>query len=243
MTTRKLPDVGRRTSRASLVRAGALLIGGLLLSQVATMFHPGQQDPNDHPAVFAEYAASSDWIWVHFAQWASVLVLLSGFVVLYEVIRAHRADSVLLLLALGAVGTTAAAITVNMAVDGVALKHAVDAWAGAAPAERSARFAAAETVRWLEWAANSFFAVLLGLTIALFGVIIVRDSILPRWLGWAGVLSGACLLASGVIVAYDGFTSSPLGLIASVLFLVMAGGMIVAGVRQRHTPTARSDRG
>ena len=36
------------------------------------------------------------------------------------------------------------------AVDGIALKHTVDAWANAPEAEKATRFASAETVRWLE---------------------------------------------------------------------------------------------
>ncbi len=39
---------------------------------------------------------------------------------------------------------------VLQAVDGVALKQAVDAWVSAPDAEEAARFASAETVRWLE---------------------------------------------------------------------------------------------
>src|SRR4051812_14561100 len=45
---------------------------------------------------------------------------------------------------------------VLQAVDGVALKHAVDAWANAPEAQKAARFASAETVRWLEWGMNSY---------------------------------------------------------------------------------------
>jgi Domain of unknown function (DUF4386) len=232
MTTRALPDVERPAPRSLVIWTGGLLLGGLVLSQVATMFHPGSADPNDHPRVFAEYAAGSGWIWVHFAQWASALVLLAGFVVLYEAVRRHAGGSVLLLLALGAALTTASAITVNMAVDGVALKHAVDAWVGAVPSDRPMRFAAAETVRWLEWAANSFFQMLLGLTIGLFGLAIVRSGIVSRWLGWLGVPAAASLVASGVTVAHHGFAASPLGLVAALLVLLMAGGIVVVGVRR-----------
>ena len=43
-----------------------------------------------------------------------------------------------------------------MAVDGVALKQAVNAWASAPVAEKAARFASAEAIRWIEWGARSY---------------------------------------------------------------------------------------
>jgi len=36
---------------------------------------------------------------------------------------------------------------------------------GRGPADQASRFAAAEAVRWLEWGVNSFFAILLGITL------------------------------------------------------------------------------
>ncbi|GAA3510714.1 hypothetical protein [Georgenia daeguensis] len=44
----------------------------------------------------------------------------------------------------------AAVFAVQMAVDGVALKGAVDTWVNAAEADRQAAFVAAEAVRWTE---------------------------------------------------------------------------------------------
>src|SRR3954451_18732632 len=67
-------DAKPMSERALLRLAGTLLVGGLLLEVVAEIFHPSRQDPNDHPAVFAEYAQSKDWIAVHFGQFAAILV-------------------------------------------------------------------------------------------------------------------------------------------------------------------------
>jgi hypothetical protein len=61
--------------------------------------------------------------------------------------------------------------------DSRAGERAVDAWAAASDADKPIRFAAAETVRWLEWGANSFFQILLGLTLILFGLGIARSGI------------------------------------------------------------------
>src|SRR5439155_20291767 len=45
--------------RTPLRLAATLLFLGVLLSFVAGMFHPARENPNDHRAVFAEYAASA----------------------------------------------------------------------------------------------------------------------------------------------------------------------------------------
>jgi len=61
----------------------------------------------------------------------------------------------------GRFGAVAAVVTLALygvlqAVDGVALKQAVDAWASAPEVEKAARFASAEAIRWLEWGVRSY---------------------------------------------------------------------------------------
>jgi hypothetical protein len=229
---------GQPSTGAALVRSGGLLLAGLVIFEVATALHPGQQPMNDHTAVFAEYAASRDWIPIHLAQFLAALIVLCGLLALRRAMTGH--EELLQALALGAASATAAAIAANMAVDGVTLKHAVDAWAAAPPAEKSTRFAAAETVRWLEWGANSFFQLLLGLTVGLFGLLLVRHRTTARWIGLAGMLAGACLIWAAVTVAYDGFTDSPASTVAAALFLSMALGILVQGLRRRATPSEQA---
>src|SRR5206468_1458945 len=96
---------------------------------------------------------------------------------------------------------------VLQAVDGVALKHAVNAWTNASGAEKSIRFADAETVRSLEEGVNSYFRLLLGTTVLLFGAAIVRTRLIPTWIGWVGVAGGVFYMLSGIAVAYRGFES------------------------------------
>ena len=122
------------------------------------------------------------------------------------------------------------------AIDGVALKQAVDAWADASATEKTIRFADAETVRWAEWGVNSYFRLLLGLTIVLFGAAIVRTGIVARWLGWIGAIGGLLYMATGIAVGYSGFESGfgdadgdPIQLLL-VIFVV---GILVAGVRRK----------
>ena len=224
------------TYRAPLIAAGALIIGGMIANTVISRFHPSHEDPNNHSAVFAEYASSADWIAVHYAQYAAALIMLAGFVVLYRAMTLARHPSALDHVALGAAITSVATVTVLQAVDGVALKHSVDAWATAGEAEKPSRFAAAETVRWLEWGVNSYFYTMVGLTLVLFGAAMLRGIAVPRWLGWAALIAGTAFVITAIPVGYRGFQATPAALVAVALLAMTAIGLIVAGIR---TPRVR----
>ena len=206
------------------------MVGGFLLFLVVTtLFHPSGQE-NDHPVIFAKYAESDPWVAVHFGQFAGVLVALGGFVVLSRTPELRREVPVLATCALGTAVATAAVWAVLQAVDGVTLKQAVDAWASASDAEKSVRFADAETVRWAEWGIQSYFRLLLGLTFVLFGVAIARTGIVFRWIGWVGVLGGLLYIATGVAVGHSGF-GQPGGLVIQLLFSTFVVGVLVGGLR------------
>ena len=70
------------------------------------------------------------------------------------------------------------------AVDGVALKHAVDAWVNAPEAEKATRFASAETLRWLEWGMNSYQLFMFALALILLATVIVGTARVPRAIGY-----------------------------------------------------------
>jgi hypothetical protein len=218
-----------------LIIAGALIIAGCVAIAAVGPFHPSRENPNDHPAVFAEYAASTSWIGVHYAQFAAVLTLLAGFVVLDRALTLARSASALDHVAFGAVITTAAALTVPQAVDGVALKHAVDAWAAATGPEKAARFGDAEVVRWIEWGANSYFYTMLGVTPGLFGLAMLRSS-LPKWLGWVAMAGGLAFVATALPVGYCGFQTSPAGMVAMVGLAATPIGITIAGIPARAVP-------
>jgi hypothetical protein len=168
---------------------------------------------------------------VHVGQFAGVLVALGGFLVLYRVLALRGEVPVLATCALAATVVTAAIWAVLQAVDGVALKHAVDAWAEASGPEKSIRFADAETVRWIEWGLQRYFRLLLGLTIVLFGVAVARTGVVARWLGWIAVVGGLLYMAVGVTVGYSGF-EKPGDLFIQSLFLIFIVGVLLAGVRR-----------
>jgi uncharacterized protein DUF4386 len=216
-----------------------LLVGGLVLNFVVTAFHPSTEDPNDHPAAFAEYAADGGWKAVHLGQFAAAVVVVAGLVALYRALaRTEVVDTVALLALAGAIATTAA-VAVLQAIDGIALKQTVDAWASAAPAEKADAFRDAEVVRWIEWGANAFFRLLEGVTLVLYGLAIVRSAIVPSVLGWVAAVVGGGYLVVGVIVGYEGFSDAALivGGTMDALFLVLAIGIAISGWRR---PSSRS---
>jgi hypothetical protein len=94
------------------------------------------------------------------------------------------------------------------AVDGVALKQAVDAWASAPAAEKAARLASAEAVRWLEFGTNSYWEYLRGLALVWYGIAIAWTARVPRPIGGFMGLSGLAFLDLGWLVGTRGFTSA-----------------------------------
>jgi hypothetical protein len=225
------------TERALLRLSASLLLAGSILLQVVTAFHPSREDPNDHPAVFAEYADAGAWEAVHFGQFGAALIVVAGLVVLYRVldVSAGARLPVLAQLALAGAIATAAAVAVLQAIDGVALKQAVDSWASASGAGKANAFHDAEVVRWTEWGANSYFRLLQGTTILLYGLLIASSTLIAGWLGWLACAAGLLYITVGIIVGYEGFSDATLllGSIADALFFVVALGIAVVAWRFR----------
>jgi hypothetical protein len=194
---------------------------GIVVILVSEYFHPSREDPMDNPAVFMEYAHSDIWTTVHLAEYFGFLLLLGGLVALYYSVSAKPGVGAgLAPFGLAAAVTTAASFTVLQAVDGIALKRAVDAWASAPAGQETAAFAAAEAIRWTEIGMNSLSFFLSGLTLLLYGGAIALGTVYPRWAGWIALVSGATLMYHGaVVVSYEGFGSS----IANLVGLVLLG--------------------
>ncbi|HST96285.1 MAG TPA: DUF4386 family protein [Geodermatophilus sp.] len=230
---------GTRTDRELLRSSGALLLGGFLFSTVVTvLFHPGGNE-DVHEDIFARYAASGAWEWVHFAQFIGVLAALGGLVVLHQVLR-PRAPR-LSAFAAGTTVATAAVWAALQAVDGVTLKQAVDAWVAADGPERAVRLGDAEVVRWTEWGLQSYFRVTLGVALLLFGVTILTTRALAAWTGWVAVLAGLVSVAVGVDVAYSGLESSFQEIAVpgfQVVMLALAVGVLVSARGEREPTVA-----
>jgi hypothetical protein len=204
--------------RPLLRLSATLLLVGQLLYVVITLFHTGGE-ANHHPTIFTAYAASRIWTAVHVAQFACIAIFLSGLLALFSSLDVQTGTA-RLTSRLGAASTTAtlALYGVVLAVDGVALKQAVNAWVDAPEAEKAARFAAAEAMRWLEWGARSYENFTLGFAVLL-AAAVVRTAPIPRAIAYLMALSGLTYLVQGWLAGAEGF--SPTHTIAIVLAEVL----------------------
>jgi Domain of unknown function (DUF4386) len=212
-----------------LLRMGSIaFLAGLTIFIISTGFHASREDPTNHLRVFAEYANSPPWIAAHIGQFVGgIVVFAGGFVALYRLLvqSESRAASALAWIGFAAAIIAASALSILQAVDGIALKRAVDSWAAAPAGEKTAAFRVAEGIRWTEIGTNSIFRILQGTVAVIFGVAIALSTVLGRWIGGVGVLAGAATIAAGVEVAYVGFASSMVGLsaISMIIYSIWIG--------------------
>jgi len=192
--------------RQSLRLSAVLLLVGQVLFIVVTLLH-ADGPANNHPVVFAEYAASGSWKVVHLAQFLSMAILVAGLFALNFALDVPSGTSRWA----SKFGAAAAVVTLALyavlqGVDGIANKQAVDAWVSAPAADKAARFASAEAIRWLEWGVRSYQNMVLGLALILFAAAVVRTAGIPRPLGYLMGFSGLAYLMQGWVVGAEGFS-------------------------------------
>jgi hypothetical protein len=198
-----------------MLRMGSIaFLAGVAIFLVSTILHPGREDPTNHPLVFAEYAEDELWIASHIGQFAGgMLAFAGGFVSLFWLLHTRSELGIASVLSWMGLATTIAAgstLAVLQAVDGIALKMAVDSWYAVPAAggeEKAIAFRVAEGIRWIEIAANSLFRILQGSVGVIFGVTILASGILHRWVGALGVFAGVATIILGARVAYVGFAT------------------------------------
>ncbi len=232
--------------RAPLRLAATLAFAGFAVSVIAGLFHADTASANDHPATFAEYARSGIWTAVHLGQFVGMALLISGLLVLLVVLKAP--EGAMAWAARFGVAAAVAALALYaslQAVDGVALKHAVDAWAAAAEPEKPARFATAEGIRWLEWGMRSYQSFVLGAALLLTGAVVVGARRVSGLIGYLMALSGLAYVAQGWIVGVEGFSSAntiPI-LAGIVLILVWSVWLLVTAWFGKDAPARARMRG
>jgi Domain of unknown function (DUF4386) len=229
--------VNNETTRspAALRLSGRLLLTGQILYIVVTQLHAGG-DANDHHAIFATYAGNRIWTAVHIGQFASMAILLAGLLTLSFAPDFQKGAARLLgRCAAAAAAATLALYGVLQAIDGVALKQAVNAWASAPDAEKAARFASAEAIRWLEWGMRSYQDFTLGLALLLFAGAAARTVTVPRPIAYLMGLSGLTYLVQGWVAGTEGFspTQSVAIVLAWVLSLVWMIWLVAVAWRMR----------
>lgn len=198
-----------------------------------TLLHPGGP-ANNHRVIFAEYAASTGWNAVHLGQFAGMALFIAGLLVLYFALDIHnggaawtaRLGAVSAALALGLYG-------VLQAVDGVALKRAVDAWVSAPAADAEARFASAEAIRWIEWGTRSYQTLMLGLALVLLASAVALTARLPKALGYLMGLSGLTYVLQGWVLGSEGFSETNTFAILAGYVLTLAWTIWLAMVARR----------
>ena len=216
-----------------LTRLGAVatLLGATLLV-VSTLLHPLGSDPGDAPAAFAEYAADPHYVWSHLGQFAGSFGLGAGMVAFAATFEPGRAAA---WARIGAAATVAgmALAAALQAVDGVALKAAVDRWVAADAGTRPLAYEAAYALRQIEIGLAGFLGVLFGLALIALGLAGVSSDRYPAWSAAVGLLDGSGMAAAGAAQASTGFSglAMALSMLASSVFLAWA---VLAGVLMRR---------
>jgi hypothetical protein len=210
---------------ATLVATGAVLV-----TIVVQYLHPG--GGGTEAATLANFAASGDWTAIHLGQFVGMALILTGLLVLYLALNVSEGIPRWL----GFFGAVAAGVGLALAggvfaLDGVANKQAADAFVSAPAAEKAARFASAEALRWLEWGLSSYLDFMLGLALVLLAIVIVQTARIPRLIGYVLGVSGLAYLVQGWVIATSGFTSAtklPTAAGYILLFAAMIWLLIVA---------------
>ena len=210
--------------------ATLLLIGQLLVGFITRFVHPGGGGTEE--ANFAIGAASEAWTAIHLGQFVAWAILLAGLLVLFFALDISEGIQRWV----GLFGAVSAGVAIALsgvlyAVDGVANKQAWVAWVSAPAAEKTARFASAQALRWLEWGITSYQIIVFGFALVLFAIGIVWTARVPRPIGYLMGLSGLAWLVLGWVIGTSGFTSAqtvPTDVGFAFLFAVTIWLLIVA---------------
>lgn len=186
-------------------------ITGALFLLAGTYLHPMNADPNLPLAAFAEYAADHKWVATHLMQLSGIALMVAALALLSRRLAGGPADAEVTLGAVGAVASLAVAAALQ-AVDGVALKAMVDSWAAAQGREKEVLFQASFAVRQIEVGLASMTSLFFGLTVLVYGLALLRDSRLPKWLGFLAIAGGAPMAIAGIMIAYSGFSESEMAI-------------------------------
>ncbi|RWC33455.1 MAG: hypothetical protein EOS70_15895 [Mesorhizobium sp.] len=183
----------------------ALLIAGAVLTFVGTLLHPMHEDPNGALRAFGEYSADHNWLFSHMAQLAGVVAMVAGMLLIIgRLFDGPARGSALLTIVFGAASLAAAAAL--QAVDGIALKAMVNAWAMADDAAKASLFNAAFAVRQIEIGFAAVSAALLGLTVLLASIALQQAKHCPVWMSLLGSPGAVGVLIGGVATAATGFS-------------------------------------
>jgi fluoride ion exporter CrcB/FEX len=211
-----------RIPEKTVLKVGAIAGGiGLVLQLIMEHLHPHHAQPNNSVAAFTEYAHATGWTAVHIGQFFGTLLIAVALLALCRSLT--RQPGLAGAFASGgavALVVVASVFAVQMAVDGVALKHAVDTWAGATDAAKTSAFQVAEGVRWLEKGLSAFFHFMNGTALLGIGLSIVVGRSYRSWSGWVAIAAGIGFLAGGALTASSGFSMDAATILQPSLLLL-----------------------
>jgi hypothetical protein len=196
-----------------MLRMGSVaFLAGIVVVVASTMVHPSGPDLMDNPAIFAVYAEDETWIAAHFGQLAGIMLIYAGgFVALHPLFARSESGTVSTLAWIGLATAimTAGTFGILQAVDGIALKMAVDSWYAApeGSVEKDIYFGVAEGLRWTEAGLQSIYRILQGAVGIIIGTAIMKSGLFSRWIGALGIFAGFAALIAGVVVGYVMFSS------------------------------------
>jgi hypothetical protein len=220
-------------STAASRAAGTCAIAGSLVLLLGTSLHPQSADPNDAVAAFTEYAADRGWIASHLLQLAGVALMVTALLELAHRLREGPGAAWARIAAATAVAGLAIAAALQ-AVDGIALKRTIDAWAASPAPTKEVAFFAAFAVRQVEVGLAAMLSLALGIAAVLYGIALLADRRIARWLGAIAIFGGAWTTIAGVAIAYTGFSDleMAINMPASLLLLawmIALGALVLRG--------------
>jgi hypothetical protein len=193
-------------------RVGAqCAIAGAMLLLLGTFLHPISADPNDALATFTEFAADRLWVLSHLIDLAGLALTMAALHFLARQLEARGVPGWPRLAASGAIASLAVA-AVLVAVDGIALKAMVDAWAAAPASQKEAAFQAAVAVRQIEMGLAATFTLIFGVTVVIFGRALFELDDYPKWIGVLAIFGGAAGSFAGIVMACTGFSSASIAI-------------------------------
>jgi hypothetical protein len=206
-----------------VLRFGAIAGGvGLALQLVMEHLHPHHEQPNNTVAAFSEYSHATGWTAVHVGQFFGALLIVFSLLALSRSLA--RQSGLAGALATGgaaALVVVAGVFAVQMAVDGVALKHAVDSWAAATGPAKTSALQVAEGVRWLEKGLSTFFHFMNGTALLGLGLSFVVGRTYRSWPGWVAIVAGVAFLAGGASTGETGFSMQSATILQPALLLLV----------------------
>lgn len=213
------------------------LVLGVILILAGTMLHPMQADLSSPIAAFAQYANAPYWITGHLMQMAGIICIVIGLILFANKLDV-KSDSGLIKVAIAGAVLSAGLGATLQAVDGIALKSMVDAWAIASASDKQSLFHAALAVRYLEIGLASMFFLANGFTALVYSFVIYTEEKFPSWISYVGVLGAICTGAAGVGIAYSGYSqlSTMLNIPGNILLLTWM--LILAAYQWRDFESA-----